>query len=641
MDGFADALAQLAVTYRWDERVQTSIRKRRPALASQPREAARELADRHGLSREESDALVALAPLAGGLPAPVAPVQQDGTVWEQEPAVERTFRGRTWSAFERDVPSLDEVIAHLLPLVGWVAARHRAGETVTSLDPANLLVVDRGEVVLLTPDAPPRAPWRAPEHATGPSPAGDVWVLGRLLLESLPPDAPRGLLRLAERACAMAPSERPPDAQELLRQLLRVVLPAERATGEVPDFSSFAGRREGIRRLVSEGRGAEAAEQARQLGAEEADLEAGEARSLFGLLRDDPGNPGLVRRLRAVHARSLQRDAEVTWPLTLLELVDTEGQTARYREGRGRLTLVSEPPGLNVELFRYVERDGRLWPEPVPSPGQTPLLDVPLEMGSYMVLLRGTTEVRYPVRIDRRTRWHGVAPEETEPRPVVLPGAGVLGAEDAFVPAGWFRYQDRWSWCEGFVVRKTPVRLFEYLEFLAAVRRQDDEEQLARCTPSVGPTVRWEDRIPRVDGIDLDTPVVGVSPDGARAFAAWRSARDGQGWRLPTDKEWEKAARGVDGRIHPWGDGVDASFAHFGASEPASVELHPADSSPYGVRGLAGNVSDWIEAPAPDGFAVARGGHHACRAEGLAISSTQVLAATGQVTVGFRLVRDL
>ncbi len=73
---------------------------------------------------------------------------------------------------------------------------------------------------------------------------------------------------------------------------------------------------------------------------------------------------------------------------------------------------------------------------------------------------------------------------------------------------------------------------------------------------------------------------------------------DGSAWRLPDELEREKAARGADGRLTPWGNHLDATFAcvlesHHGPPAPPDVDTYPADESPYGIRGLAGNVRDW------------------------------------------------
>ncbi len=111
-------------------------------------------------------------------------------------------------------------------------------------------------------------------------------------------------------------------------------------------------------------------------------------------------------------------------------------------------------------------------------------------------------------------------------------------------------------------------------------------------------------RCSKPPGAELDTdiavPVTNVSWHDARAFCAWA------GGRLPSEEQWEKAARGSDGREFPWGAGADCRKANWGnfdgegpcrsinPGRPTPVASRPEGASPYGVMDLAGNVWEWV-----------------------------------------------
>ena len=88
-------------------------------------------------------------------------------------------------------------------------------------------------------------------------------------------------------------------------------------------------------------------------------------------------------------------------------------------------------------------------------------------------------------------------------------------------------------------------------------------------------------------------PVTGISWQYANAYCHWR------GKRLPTEREWEKAARGTDGREFPWGNKWDTQLANTGDDSDwengiAPVGSYPRNRSPYGAYDMAGNVWEWV-----------------------------------------------
>lgn len=108
------------------------------------------------------------------------------------------------------------------------------------------------------------------------------------------------------------------------------------------------------------------------------------------------------------------------------------------------------------------------------------------------------------------------------------------------------------------------------------------------------PPLRWRGPEPPV--ALLDHPVVDVSWNDAAAFCAWLRGATGRAWRLPSEAEWERAARGVDGRAYPWGDTFDPARAntreaqHLGTTP---VDAYPDGVSAEGVYDMAGNVWEW------------------------------------------------
>ena len=138
------------------------------------------------------------------------------------------------------------------------------------------------------------------------------------------------------------------------------------------------------------------------------------------------------------------------------------------------------------------------------------------------------------------------------------------------VPAGEFEFgKDKLhTTIPAFYIDKTEVTNAAYQEFCSATARPLPDQ-----FPAGQPTL----------------PVVNVSINDAHAFAQWA------GKRLPSAKEWEKAARGADGRSFPWGNERDASRANLGAKAARPANEFPEGASPYGALQMAGNVWEFVE----------------------------------------------
>lgn len=131
-----------------------------------------------------------------------------------------------------------------------------------------------------------------------------------------------------------------------------------------------------------------------------------------------------------------------------------------------------------------------------------------------------------------------------------------------------------------FYIGAHPVTNAQYAEFVKATGRRAP--------------YHWKDgAIP--EGLD-DHPVVSVGWHDAVAYCRWRSEQTGAVYRLPTEAEWEKAARGTDGRAWPWGNEFDpekCNTAEGRGKGTTPVTQFPEGRSPYGCYDMAGNVWEW------------------------------------------------
>jgi formylglycine-generating enzyme required for sulfatase activity len=318
------------------------------------------------------------------------------------------------------------------------------------------------------------------------------------------------------------------------------------------------------------------------------------------------------------------------------------------------LEVETRPPGARVTLSKFEDRGGRKVPGAPRDLGSTPLSAMAIEPGSYALDLEapGRASVRQTFLVSRGER---LAVR------VDLPATSLVPKGFAYIPSGAFLFgsdededvrrtflgapPQHLVRTDAFLIQRTEVTFEEWLAFLRSLAPAERARRLPKAgallngvelqevaggrwrlvfraagrsyTALDSEPMRYPGRSRRAVQRWQRFPVIGVSFEDALAYAAWLD-RTGRvpGARLCDEREWERAARGADGRRYPNGDrlepddaNIDVTYGRdpggFGLDEVGS---HPGSRSPFGVDDLAGNVWEWTRSATSSTEPVCRGG---------------------------------
>jgi len=326
---------------------------------------------------------------------------------------------------------------------------------------------------------------------------------------------------------------------------------------------------------------------------------------------------------------------------SLVRKYDNAGRYKQYLAEKGIINISSSSLGAQIYLFRFKEhgeivQNGKVFLVPVPfspqqgflsseeyqrinnqnSPysiltsdfnliGTTPL-NLELPNGSYLLVIKkqGFADAFQPVLLDsfdRNVANSGTVNMYTEEN--VLPGF-------VYVPGGEFLSGKQRASVDDFCIGRFEVTVEDYMRFLndpEIIERVGEEGNLRyvpRRVKNLGGyfeksnnefITNWENK----------WPIISISWNDANDYCKWLTRQySSRGIditiRLPSALEWEKAARGVDGRAYPWGNNFDWSFTNgyntfnHKRTTPDNIGLVVFDQSVYGARDMSGSIMEWL-----------------------------------------------
>jgi formylglycine-generating enzyme required for sulfatase activity len=180
----------------------------------------------------------------------------------------------------------------------------------------------------------------------------------------------------------------------------------------------------------------------------------------------------------------------------------------------------------------------------------------------------------------------------------ILPGAFLMGSDPAVDRAAF--ENERWSAAEvqgtvdlpAYYIGRSEVTVGAYRAFVEATGHRADPQALAAPPSHPIASVSWPDALAYCRWLDGELRRSPETPPAIRA-------RLDEGWRvtLPSEAQWEKAARGPDGRVFPWGNEPRRDRANFRSTGPVPVGSIECPECAYGLVDMSGNVWEWTRSP--------------------------------------------
>jgi formylglycine-generating enzyme required for sulfatase activity len=342
------------------------------------------------------------------------------------------------------------------------------------------------------------------------------------------------------------------------------------------------------------------------------------ARDRWQAILNGPEDRRLARMEADLTALQAAMDADRSEQSSILEaltrieqaLAESEPRTAEQTQRKstiqrrlGKLLLAASGAAGSALLGAAVQEEG-VWQE-IKQVVQV-LVDGVDEVQASEIPLKAQPSTRQPAPQARPELRPPSGTETPVPREISVDSGP---PELIRIPAGYFLMGEdpaQRKHLSTYRIARTPTMVAQFAAFVQATGYRTTAEKRNDS---------WTWRTPRGSGTSVaaksDHPVTCVSWDDAVAYCKWLSRKTGRTYRLPTIAQWEKAARGTDGRTYPWGNWPPNDLlCNFdrNVDDTTPVGRYPNGVSPYGCWDMAGNVWEWTSDKHSDGRYYAKGG---------------------------------